>query len=106
MMKDYNIEAYSVIRAGHQSNTKRGGVCLYYKEHLPLTRRVDICFNRNNCKQRQMFHDMPLQITNAKSRGFESFCKNFIDILSGTNKQQPTCSILFGDFNAKLSKWR
>ena len=67
MMKDYNTEAYSVIRAGHQSNTKRGGVCLYYKVYLPLTRRIDICSNRNNCKQRKMFHDMPLQITNAKS---------------------------------------
>ena len=106
MMKDYNIKAYSVIRASHQSNTERGGVCLYYKEYLPRTRRIDICCNRNNCKQRKMFHDMPLQITNAKSRGFESFCKNFIDMLSGINKQQPTCSILFGDFNAKLSKWR
>ena len=26
-------------------------------------------------------------------------------MLSGINNQQPTCSILVGDFNAKLSKW-
>ena len=33
------------------------------------------------------------------------FCENLIDKLSGINNQQPTCSILIGDFNAKLSKW-
>ena len=26
-------------------------------------------------------------------------------MLSGINKQQPTCLILISDFNAKLSKW-
>ena len=26
-------------------------------------------------------------------------------MLSGVNNQQPTCSILVGDFKAKLSKW-
>ena len=26
----------------HPNNTKRGGVCLYYKEHLPIIRRDDI----------------------------------------------------------------
>ena len=35
----------------------------------------------------------------------ESFCKSFIDVLSDIYKQQPTCSILAGDFNAKPSKW-
>ena len=34
---------------------------------------------------------------------FESFCEKLIDVLSGINKQQPTCSILVGDFNAELS---
>ena len=36
---------------------------------------------------------------------FESFYESFIDVLSGINNQQPTYSILVGDFNAKLSKW-
>ena len=33
------------------------------------------------------------------------FCKSLIDVLSGVNNQQPTCSILVGGFKAKLSKW-
>ena len=38
-MIDENIlklDGYSLIRADHPSNIKRGGVCLYYKENLLL----------------------------------------------------------------------
>ena len=37
-----------MIRADHPSNTKRGGVCIYYKEYLPFNRKVDIC-RLNEC---------------------------------------------------------
>ena len=30
------ISGYNLIRSDHPSNTKRGGVCLYYKHFLPL----------------------------------------------------------------------
>ena len=30
------IYGYDLIRSDHPSNTKRGGVCLYYKNYLPL----------------------------------------------------------------------
>ena len=36
-----NINGYSLLQANHPSNTKHGGVCMYYKEYLPLTRRND-----------------------------------------------------------------
>ena len=36
------INRYSLLRADHPSNSKRGGVCLYFKEHLPLIRRNDL----------------------------------------------------------------
>ena len=28
------LEGYNLIRSDHPSNTKRGGVCIYYKESL------------------------------------------------------------------------
>ena len=31
-----NIEGYNVVRADHPDNIKRGGVCIYYKESLPI----------------------------------------------------------------------
>ena len=42
---------------------------------------------------------------NQNQEQFESLCENLIDVLSSINNQQPTCSILVGDSNAKLSKW-
>ena len=30
------VQGYDLIRANHLSNVKRGGVCIYYKNHLPL----------------------------------------------------------------------
>ena len=37
-----NIAGYSLLRADHPSNTKKGGVCLYYKDFLLLIRKYDI----------------------------------------------------------------
>ena len=34
-----SIPGYSIMRADHPNNTKRSGVCLYYKENLPIIRR-------------------------------------------------------------------
>ena len=31
-----HLHGYSLIRADHASDLKRDGVCIYYKEHLPL----------------------------------------------------------------------
>ena len=36
------------IRADHPSNAKRGGVCIYYEEHLPLSTKIGIC-KLNEC---------------------------------------------------------
>ena len=30
------IEGYNLVRADHPDNIKRGGVCIYYKEFLPV----------------------------------------------------------------------
>ena len=39
-----NLQGYTMIRSDHPSGTKRGGVCIYYKEHLPFVNRTDITF--------------------------------------------------------------
>ena len=39
--KDLMLDGYNLIRSDHPSNTKRGGVCIYYKESLAV-RSVDI----------------------------------------------------------------
>ena len=39
--KDISIKGYNLVKADHRSNTKRGGVCIYYKESLGV-RIIDI----------------------------------------------------------------
>ena len=31
------------MRSDHPSGSKKGSVCVYYKEHIPLVRRDDLC---------------------------------------------------------------
>ena len=42
------IEGYNLLRVDHPSHKKRGGVCIYYKEHFPVIKRDDLC-NLNEC---------------------------------------------------------
>ena len=42
------IDGYNLIRSDHPSDSKGGGVCIYYKEHIPLIKRDDIC-TLDNC---------------------------------------------------------
>ena len=37
------IDGYNLIRSDHPSDSKKGGVCIYYKEHISLIKRDDIC---------------------------------------------------------------
>ena len=38
-----SIPGYKLLRADDPSNTKKGGACMYYKDHLPITKRNDLC---------------------------------------------------------------
>ena len=42
------IERHNLIRSDHPSDSKRGSVCISYKEHIPLIKRDDIC-TLDNC---------------------------------------------------------
>ena len=37
-----NTSGYTLAGSDQPSNTKRGGVVIYYKDHLPVLRRNDI----------------------------------------------------------------
>ena len=40
------INGYSLLRADHLNNIKRGRVCIYSKQSLPLLRRNDLTINQ------------------------------------------------------------
>ena len=57
--KNLMLEGYNLIRSDHPSNTKRGGVCIYYKESLAVHCRYHILawmpsLWGNNTKQKRI----------------------------------------------------
>ena len=59
------INGYNLIRLDHPIDSKRGGVCIYYKEHIPLIKRDDIC-TLDNCL-----------VTEIRSKGEKYFLRKF-----------------------------
>ena len=100
-----------MMRADHPSNTKRGGVCLYYKEHLPIIRRDDIS-NLQEClvteitvKNKRCFLTCLYRSPSQNSEQIQSFCDSFDILMNNINSLNPAISIITGDFNGKCSKW-
>ena len=102
------IEGYNLLRADHPNNKKRGGVCIYYKEHLPVIKRDELC-NLNECLVLEIriggekffllcWYRSPSQVR----EDFESYCNLF---LSNINDISLACSIITGTFNARSTKW-
>ena len=95
-----------LIRADHPSNTKRGGVCIYYRNLLPL-KLINIHY-LNECVSfeiklgEKIYNLVSLyRSPNQSEDDFENFCNNF-DLTSATN---PFSIFDIGDFNAKSSNW-
>ena len=106
-----NINGYSLLRADHPSNTKRGGVCMYYKNYLPVIRRTDLS-DLQECIVAEITVDKEKCFLTCLYRSpsqnddkLETFCSDLTFLLNNINKFQPSCSVFLRDFNAKHSKW-
>ena len=42
------IGGYNLTRSDHPSDSKKGGVCICYKQRIPFIRRDELC-SLNNC---------------------------------------------------------
>ena len=105
------INGYSLLRADHPSNSKRGGVRLYFKEHLPLIRRNDLSILQE-CLVTEIivgnekcFFTCLYGSQNQNHEELENLSSNLDPLHWSINENHPACSILIGDFNARSSKW-
>ena len=104
------IDGYNLIRAGHPNNTKRGGVCIYYKESLPvqvvslpyLKEALLLELTDNNKK---IFVSVIYRSPSQNNREFNLFLSSFEQHFNEINQRKPTLSIITGDFNATSSSW-
>ena len=106
-----SISGYSMMRAYHPSNTKRGRLCLFYKEHLPIIRRDDT-FNLKEflvmkiaVKNERCFHTCLYRSPSQNLEQFQSFGDSLDILINNINSRNLTVLIIGGDFNGKCSKW-
>ena len=94
-----SIDGYNLIRVDHPSYSKTGGVCICYKEHIPLIKRDDIC-TLDNCLVTEIRSPgekcFLTRIYCSPSQSHDEFddsCTKFDLLLSNINHEFPLRSI-------------
>lgn len=106
-----SLQSYDMIRSDHPSDTKRGGVCIYYKENLPFVRRDDIsCLEECivgeiRVKKSKCFVTCIYRSPNQTADETDIFLSKFDQICSSIALELPICSFVIGDLNAKCTNW-
>ena len=104
------LPGYNLVCADNPANTKRGAVCIYYRNSLPL-KVIDIQFLneyidfeiRNGGK---LCSFLCLYRSPSQTRHiFETFVDNFELILDSVINKNPFLIIALGDFNTKTTNW-
>ena len=105
------IDGYNLIRSDHPSDSKKGGVCIYYKEHIPLILRDDINTLGNSLVAEILSQNEKCFLTciyhspSQNQDEFKNICTNFDILLNNMNDELPLCSIVTDDFNARCLRW-
>ena len=105
------LQGYAMIRSDHPSGTKRGGVCIYYKEHIPFVNRSDITFldecvvGEIRVNSKKCFVTCLYRSPNQNLDEFNNFLSNYDRMCSSIALENPMCSFVIGDFNAKCTNW-
>ena len=107
--ENMNIPDYNRIRADHLSNTRCGGVWIYFKESLPL-RLCNVSYlNEYICFEiisNKLCNFISLYRSPSQSSDeFENFVYNLDLSLQALTQKNPFLTVIIGDFNAKFNKW-
>ena len=104
--KNLMLEGHNLIRSDHPSNTKKGGVFIYYKESLAV-RLVDITFLHEcivcelTIQNKKEYVAVMYRSPSQSSIEFESFLSGFEDMLSSVIFSKSQFTLILGDFNAR-----
>ena len=103
-----DIEGYRLVRADHPNNIKRGGVCIYYKESLPV-HVINIPYIKEallleiNYNNKKVIISVIYRSSSQSTDEFEFF--NFEQLLDDVSQCIPSLSKISGDFNARSVSW-
>ena len=104
------ISGCNLIRSDRPSKSKRGGVCIYYKNFLPLRvcdrSLLDEWINFELKIGDKLCHFVALYRSPSQIQDdFLSFSENFELTLEKLSEINPYLLVAIGDFNAKLRHW-
>ena len=104
------IDGYNLVRADHPSDTKRGGVCIYYKESIPA-RVINLSYFEEALLLEMTYHNKKVIVSviyrspSQNINEIDSFLSNLEKVVSDINNRKPALSIITGDFNARSQSW-
>ena len=107
---NFYLPGYNLVRADHPSNTKKGGVCIYFKNSLPL-KVLDIqllqeCINFEGKIPDKTCNFISLYISLSQSKDeFKSFANNLELNLHSVAFRNPYLIVFLSDFNAQRKGW-
>ena len=101
---------YKLVRADHPSNTKRGGVCAYFKESLSVktinTIYLNECLVFEITLQNKRGYVVSLYRSPSQSPDeFDEFLNNFENLLNVITSHKVDFIFILGDFNARTPSW-
>ena len=109
--EDLTLDGFSAapLRADCKSvgGKSQGGVCLYYKNHLPFKRRHDLeiidesLVIEINLKRKIIIFMLVYRSPSQTSAEYTVFMKNLSTFYEKASSGKPSCIILTGDFNAR-----
>ena len=104
------IDGYNLIRSDHPNYIKRGGVCIYFKEILPV-RVINIPYLKEalllemNYNNKRVIVSVIYRSPSQNNSEFDSFLRSVERLLSDTKKIKLFLSVITGDFNPRTSCW-
>ena len=108
--KNIQLDGYNLLREDHPSNSKRGGVCTFYKKTLGVRIVKSLSFSKCiicavSVQNSKAYVGVVYRSPSQDSFEFENFLPNFEKALSDTTSCDSLFPIILGDFNARSSIW-
>ena len=108
--KTLEVSGYNLVRHDHPLNSKRGGVCIYYKNYLPLriisVNYLSECIKLEIMIGKKICHFTTLYRSPSQNQDdFQAFIDNIKTNLEILAQRNPFLTVVIGDFNARSKNW-
>ena len=110
MMTVWKFPVINYLESDHPSNTKRGGVCIYYRNALLLKilgiHYLQECINFKIMIGGKLCRFVSIyRSPNQSQDDFESFANNFELNIDAVTANNPLLTVVLDDFNIKSNLW-